>query len=136
MDLVPVEAEPLDIRFDRFHKLRLFLGRIRVVEKQIALSVVFFSRTEIQAKRFRVPDVQIAVRFRGKTGMNFRDLPFGKLFVYNVFDKVVRFFLFRFRSRYFFGFHNFCSVSKIYFLYFSINETNYQLFLSDFYPFA
>ena len=28
-----------------------------------ALSVIFFSRAEIQAKRFRVPDVQIAVRF-------------------------------------------------------------------------
>jgi hypothetical protein len=47
------------------------LGGIGVVETQIALAGKFLRDAEIQADRFGVPDMQVAVRFRRKPGDDF-----------------------------------------------------------------
>src|SRR5436190_21938158 len=64
----PVESEPAHIVFDGVDIFLLFLGRIGVVETQIALTAEFLRHPEIEADRFRVPDMQISVRLRWKPG--------------------------------------------------------------------
>ena len=91
MNFVPLKAEPFDIRLNRFDVLGLFFRRVGIVEKQIAHAAVFFGGAEVKAQRFCVPDVQIAVRFGRETGMHYRVHAFGKFFVNDIFDKVIRF---------------------------------------------
>ena len=62
--LAPVEPEPANIRFDRVDVLLLFLDRVRVVEPQMTATTELGSDAEVEADRFRVPDVQVAVRLR------------------------------------------------------------------------
>ena len=61
---IPLEAEPIDVRFDRIDVLLTFLGRIRIVEPKVAVPAVGFGQAEIEADTFGVPDVQIAVGLR------------------------------------------------------------------------
>ena len=91
MYLVPLKAQPFYIFFYRFDVLGLFFRRIRIVEKEIAHTAVFFRGAEVKAQRFCVPDVQIAVGLGRETGMHYRIHAFGKFFVNNIFDKVIRF---------------------------------------------
>ena len=63
---LPVEAQPADGLDDRVDVLlRLFLG-IGVVEAQVAGAAEVPGNPEVQADRFRVAEVQVAVRLRGE----------------------------------------------------------------------
>src|SRR5579872_2776004 len=62
----PLKAEPAHIALDRVDVLLLFLGRVGIVEAQIAASAELFGDTEIEADRFGVADMQIAIRLRRK----------------------------------------------------------------------
>ena len=64
----PVEAQPMDVVLDRVDEFLLLLHRVGVVETQIAASVEFGRDAEIQADRFGVSDMQVAVRLRRKPG--------------------------------------------------------------------
>ena len=63
----PLESEPPDVLFDRIHVLDVFLDRIGVVESQVAGATVLHRHTEVEADRFGVADVEIAVGFRWKS---------------------------------------------------------------------
>lgn len=67
---IPLEAEPIDVRFDRIDVLFAFLGRIRIIESKVAVSAIGFGQAEIKADAFGVPDVQIAIRLRRKSGVD------------------------------------------------------------------
>jgi hypothetical protein len=64
----PIEAEPMDVLLDGVDEFLLFLGRVGVVEAQIALAAEFLGDAEVQADRFGVADMEIAVRLRRKPG--------------------------------------------------------------------
>ena len=65
---MPVEPQPSDVGLDRLDIFRIFGGRIGIVESQVAKAAWGVIRyAEIQADRFRVPDMEIAVRLRWKT---------------------------------------------------------------------
>ena len=66
--LAPIEAEPAHVGLDGVDIFLLFLGGIGVVEAQIALAAEFLRDPEIEADRFGVADMQIAVRLRRKPG--------------------------------------------------------------------
>ena len=63
----PIVAEPADGFGDRVLVFDIFLERVRVVETQMADAAVFGGEPEIQDDRLRVPEVQIAIRLRGKS---------------------------------------------------------------------
>ena len=64
----PVEPQPAHILLDRVDELLLFLGRVGVVEPQMATAAIFLSHAEVQAYGFRVTDMQIAVGLRREAG--------------------------------------------------------------------
>ena len=66
--LAPIEAKPADVALDRIDILLLLLRRIGVVKAEIATSAEFLGNAEIQADRFGVPEMQIAVRLRREPG--------------------------------------------------------------------
>ena len=66
--LAPVEAEPAHVALDGVDIFLLFLGRIGVVETQMAATAEFLRDAEIQADRLGVADMQIAVRLGRKAG--------------------------------------------------------------------
>jgi hypothetical protein len=66
--LLPGEAEPLDAVHDGVDVFLVFLFRIGVVEAQVAAALVVARQAEVQADRFGVADVQVAVRLRREAG--------------------------------------------------------------------
>ena len=66
--LAPIEAEPVHVALDGVDVFLLFLGRIGVVEAQIAVAAELLRDAEIQADRLGVADMQIAVRLGRKAG--------------------------------------------------------------------
>lgn len=90
----PMIPYPFDVASDRLYKLRLFLGRIRVVEKQIALAAVSERGAEIDEHTLDVPDVEISVRLGRKTSLNLLDPACFEILVDNLFDKVSSFYFF------------------------------------------
>ena len=66
--LGPRESQPRHILFDGVDILDVFLGRIGVVETQVAGPAAVLGDTEVQADRFGVADVKIAVRLGWKAG--------------------------------------------------------------------
>jgi hypothetical protein len=66
--LLPRKAEPLDAVHDGVDVFLVFLLRIGVVEAQVAAAGVVARQAEVQADRFRVADVQVAVRLRREAG--------------------------------------------------------------------
>ena len=64
--IAPVRTQPARVRDDRVDILLLFLLRIGIVEAQIRFAAELFGQAKVQADRFRVTDVQIAVRLRRK----------------------------------------------------------------------
>ena len=66
--LPPIEAEPMDVMLDGVDEFLLFLGRVGVVEAQVALAAEFLGDAEVQANGLGVADVEIAVRLRRKPG--------------------------------------------------------------------
>ncbi len=64
----PIEAEPAHVALNGVDIFLLFLGRVGVVKAQVAASAKLLGDAEIQADRFGVADVQIAVGLRRKAG--------------------------------------------------------------------
>ncbi len=60
--LLPRETEPLDAVDDRVDVFLVFLLGIGVVETQVAQAAVVARQAEVQADRFGVADVQVAIR--------------------------------------------------------------------------
>jgi len=58
----PVEAEPADVVHDGVHVLLALLGRVGVVEAQMAAAAVVLGQPEVEADGLGVADVQVAVR--------------------------------------------------------------------------
>ena len=65
--LIPFEAQPANVIFDRVGVLFVFFRRVRIVEAKITLAVVANGRSKIQADGFRMTNVQIAVWLRWKS---------------------------------------------------------------------
>jgi hypothetical protein len=63
----PIESKPADIFLDRLDVFGIFRRGIRVVESQMTNAApVLRGQTEIEADRFGMADMKIAVRFRRK----------------------------------------------------------------------
>ena len=97
--VVPVEAEPAHVVLDRADVLGVFLGRVGVVQAQVALAAEFAGDAEIQADRLGVADVQVAVGFRREAGLDGRVLAAGEVLANDLPDEVVLFR--RWRGRWF-----------------------------------
>jgi hypothetical protein len=69
-EIVPIKAEPTHVALDRVDVLLALFARVRVVEPQVALATVSSSEPKIQADAFGMSNVQIAIGFRRKTGLN------------------------------------------------------------------
>ena len=65
---VPLEAKPGDVFLDCVNVFDLFLGRVRIVEAEVARPASFEGDPEIEADRLGVADMQVAVRLGRKTG--------------------------------------------------------------------
>ena len=74
--LAPVEAEPAHVVLDGVDILLLLLGRIGVVEPQVAAAAELLGDAEVEADRLGMADVQVAVRLRRKAGHH-RRVPLG-----------------------------------------------------------
>src|SRR6202012_4371784 len=64
----PIVAKPPHIRLDGVDILLLFLGRIGVVEAQVAVARKFLRNSEIERDRLSVANMEVAVWFRRETG--------------------------------------------------------------------
>ena len=64
----PVIAEPVHVGLDGIDIFLLFLGRVGVVEAQVAVAGKFLRDAEIKGNRLGMADVQIAVRLRRESG--------------------------------------------------------------------
>src|SRR5215468_803016 len=73
--VAPIEAQPMYVGLDGIDIFLLFLRRIGIVEPQIALAAEFLRNAEVETNRFGMADVKITVRFRRKTGDDFRVTP-------------------------------------------------------------
>ena len=70
----PLEAQPLDVGLDGIDVHLVFLGRVGVIEAQMAIASEFLGQAEVQADRLGVADVQVTVGLRGETGDDLRVL--------------------------------------------------------------
>ncbi len=66
----PVETQPAYVFLDRVDVGLVFLGRVRIVETQIASPAEFRCDTEIQTDRFGMTNMQKAVWFRREARHN------------------------------------------------------------------
>ena len=67
--LVPIEAQPLDVRQYGLHVFDVLAGRVRVVKPHVAARPgILLAHAEVQADGLGVPDVQIAIGLRRKAG--------------------------------------------------------------------
>ena len=66
--LAPIEAEPAHVALDGVDIFLLLLGRVGVVEAQVAVAAELLGDAEIEADRLGVADMEIAVRLRRKAG--------------------------------------------------------------------
>ena len=74
--LAPVEAEPAHVALDGVDVLLLLLGRVGVVEAQMAAPAELLGDAEVEADRLGVADVQIAVRL-GRKARHHGRVPLG-----------------------------------------------------------
>ena len=86
--LAPIEAEPAHVALDGVDIFLLFLGRVGVVETQMAAAAEFLRDAEIQADRLGVADMQIAVRLRRKAGDDLLDAAGIEIGLHDVADEV------------------------------------------------
>ena len=68
--VLPIRAEPLNIRKDGLHKFRLFLCGVCIIKSHVELTAIFFRQTVVQQNTFGMPDMQIAIGLRRETGVN------------------------------------------------------------------
>lgn len=88
---VPFETEPADVLLNALHILDVLLDGIGVVETEIAFAAEFFLDAEIDAYRFRVPDVQIPVGLRGEARDDLVVFARPEIVDYDVLDEIGRF---------------------------------------------
>ena len=75
---VPLETEPAHVVLDRLDVLDVFLGRVRVVEAEVAQRRRTRCATpKFEADRLRVADVQVAVRLGRKARVHAAAVPAG-----------------------------------------------------------
>ena len=96
--LAPVEAEPAHVALDGVDIFLLFLGRIGVVEAQIAVAAELLRDAEIEADRLGVADMQIAVRLGRKAGDHLLDAPGVEVGLDDVADEIAAGFRRRFAA--------------------------------------
>ncbi len=70
--ICPAANEPLYVGDDRIHILDFFVGGIGVIHAEVANAAELAGDPKIQANRFRMADVQIAVGFRWETSVDLR----------------------------------------------------------------
>ena len=85
---MPLETQPLDVVLDGIHVLLAFLGRIGVIKAQIAITIVFSGNGKIQANGLGVPDVKIAIGFRGEARNYFIIFALQKILIYGIANKI------------------------------------------------
>ena len=84
----------MDVLLDGLHELHILFGGVGVVHAEIAQSVVLLGGAEVDDQRLAVADMQIAVGFRRKPGVDSlpRKLPAGgDVLVNECVDKVFAF---------------------------------------------
>jgi len=86
--LAPIEAEPTHIGLNRVDIFLLFLGRVGIVEAQVAATAEFLGHTEIEADRFRMANMEIAIGFGGKSRNHTFDASRIKIAANNIADEV------------------------------------------------
>ena len=84
----PVVAEPVHVGLDGIDIFLLFLGRIGVVEAQMALAGEFLRDAEIQGNRLGMADVQVAVRLRRESGHDPAVFLGGEIGLHDVADEI------------------------------------------------
>ncbi len=87
--LAPIEAEPAHVGLDGVDIFLLLLGRVGVVEAQIAMAGEFLGDAEIEADRLGVADMQVAVRLRRKPGDDRLVPARGKIGAHDVADEIL-----------------------------------------------
>ena len=88
----PFKAKPPDIFLNTINKdLFLFLG-IGIVKAEVALAIVLFSQTKIEADRCRMTDMEIPIRLRRKAGDDFitGNMTGGEIAINDLFQKIFR----------------------------------------------
>ena len=93
--LAPIEAEPAHVALDGVDIFLLLLGRVGVVEAQMAAAAEFLGDAEIQADRLGVADMQVAVRLRRKAGDDRLMPPRRQIGAHDVADKILARFPYR-----------------------------------------
>ena len=99
--VAPVKAQPVNILLNGFDELVVLLGGVRVVHAQVADTAKFFGHAEINAQRLAVPNVQVAVRLRRKTGVDLlpgETAALGEILLDECFNKIFRKFFHVFNS--------------------------------------
>ncbi len=91
---IPFEAQPAHIFFDRVDIFLFFLDRIGVIKAQVTATTKFLGNAEIQADRFGMTDMQIAIGFRREAGDDLFDDAIGKIAADLVANKVMAVFFF------------------------------------------
>ena len=90
--LAPVATQPPDVLLNAVDVFLLFPGGIGVVEAQMELRAgrgVFPRDTPAQADGLGMPDVQVAIRLRRKTGDNPRMFPARQILRHDVTDEIM-----------------------------------------------
>ena len=86
----PIEAEPAHVLLDRLDVGHLLLGRVGVVETQVAAPAEVLGDAEIEAERLGMADVQIAVGLRREAGDYALRPPGRQVFANDVADEIAR----------------------------------------------
>ena len=68
--VAPVKAQPMDILLDGVHVLGVLLGGVGVIHAEVAETAELLGGAEVDAQGLAVSDVQIAVGFRRKPGVD------------------------------------------------------------------
>ena len=92
--LPPIETQPADVLLDRIREVLLLLGRIGIVETQMAGAPELLGHPEIQADGLGVTHMQITVGLRREAGHDGGMLPGGEVLTDDRTDEIRRAFLF------------------------------------------
>ena len=68
--ITPLVTQPLNIFLDGFYIFHIFLGRIGIIETQIADAIVVGCNTKIKANSLGVTDVEVSVGFGRETRLH------------------------------------------------------------------
>src|SRR5690606_4612460 len=68
--VAPVKTKPVNIFLDGIDEFNVFLDGIGIVVAQVCLPAIVFCHAEIDAERFSMPNMKVAVGFGWKAGMN------------------------------------------------------------------